>query len=163
MLQVLLTSSNYAKAPLDSVSASSADDGDYDCSVTANIVLGASSTVLTQWFFPGGPETFSQTTTYGVANVSVQNPCGVSIQTYFDEDLKINIYPTLSNGEFTLQVNDLQFPLTVEIYNCLGQLEKSTEITNTKTQINLIDSSPGLYYIWLKTPKFTQSKNFIIY
>ena len=144
------------------VSASSADAGNYDCSVTTELILGASSNVLTQWFFPNGPELFSRTRTYNVANVGFQNPCGVAIQT-LSSDKGIKIYPIPSGGYFTLEVSELELPLQLEVYDGLGQLERMLIIENYRTQINLSDSSPGLYYIWVKGEGFAFSKKLIIY
>ena len=145
------------------ISATSGDNGVYDCSVTTDLFLGASSQVLTQWFFPNGPETFSKIRTYNVANVGIQDPCGVGLPEALSGDQEIRIYPTPSNGYLTLEIGELRLPLTIEIYNSIGQLEKRAEIVNYTTQINLGDSSPGLYYIWVKTAEFSVSEKLIIY
>ncbi len=145
------------------VSATSGDNGVYDCSVTTDLVLGASTHVLTQWFFPNGPETFSKIRTYSVANVGIQDPCGVGIQDVLDENIAINIYPIPTNGNLMLEVNELNLPFIVEIYNSIGHLEKRLSIVNRISPIDLSDLSIGLYYIWVKIPEFAQSTKLVIY
>jgi hypothetical protein len=57
----------------------------------------------------------------------------------------VQIYPNPTNGIFTIDINNMQSPANLEIYNVLGQIVYYSKITNGKSEVNLNNDAPGLY------------------
>lgn len=63
------------------------------------------------------------------------------------EILKTQIFPNPNHGEFVLLLSTLTKNANVEIYNSVGELIYSQNISIGNTAINLKDCSNGLYYV----------------
>lgn len=92
------------------------------------------------------------------------------------DDLKINplvdavsnetisdfkVYPNPGHGLFTIVPGDntlSDLPYTIQIYNIAGQLLVRKEIFDEgKTQIDISDNTPGLYFIVINSKSFTKT------
>jgi hypothetical protein len=59
---------------------------------------------------------------------------------------EVNVYPTVTNGIFTLEIQDLS-DSRVEIYSAPGQLVYSSTLTKEKSEIDLTGMSKGMYFV----------------
>lgn len=93
--------------------------------------------------FVGG--NFTQTGGVSTANITEYscNPSGISSQKFSNT---LQVYPNPSKGIFTFVTNDLPIESTLRIYNVLGEKVYAHVISNTATEINLLQNSSGVYY-----------------
>lgn len=59
----------------------------------------------------------------------------------------LSIYPNPSNGEFTVNVNVLSENMLMEIYNVIGKLVYSKQLTSSSSNVNLNNHANGIYMI----------------
>jgi hypothetical protein len=71
------------------------------------------------------------------------SPLGMTAADLQDE---VNVYPTVTNGIFTLEIQDLS-DSRVEIYSAPGQLVYSSTLTKEKSEIDLTGMSKGMYFV----------------
>lgn len=64
-----------------------------------------------------------------------------------ENNSQINIFPNPNNGQFTIYSNDTELKKTVEIYNSLGALIKSLQLSTTDTIVDMGNEPNGLYII----------------
>lgn len=77
---------------------------------------------------------------------------------------KTSVYPNPGNGDLTLRT-ELTGKTTVRVYNRVGQLVLSKEITlssGDKTPINLLHLPPGIYYLQLLSEKEVRLQKIVI-
>ncbi len=76
--------------------------------------------------------------------------------------LHATVYPTVSNGNFSVAMNDLNNGnVTAEIYNMIGEKVYESTITNPKSQISL-NVPDGCYFVWLRTENLSACKKIMI-
>jgi len=78
---------------------------------------------------------------------------GISVNVSENKNADITLYPNPSNGNFTLNLNNLS-PQRKEItiINCLGQvIDKRTNESSAQLNINLSTQKKGIYFIEIKT------------
>ena len=80
--------------------------------------------------------------------------------------LDLSIYPNPSDGIMTLQLTDETVDRyeTAEIFNTLGTVVASFNVTNTVEEINLSDQAPGIYLLRMKSRdgKVSEAKRLLI-
>jgi LEA14-like dessication related protein len=75
---------------------------------------------------------------------------------------KINLYPNpAKEGIITVDVQDLD-ATSVQFYNTLGQLVKTTQIKNSKSSISVADLPTGLYQLEILTTEGVANKKLIV-
>jgi len=78
--------------------------------------------------------------------------------------LQATVYPTVSNGDFTIQIANSEQSSTanqMEIYNVAGEKVYESKISNQKSQISL-NVPNGCYFVWLRTENSSVCKKIII-
>lgn len=76
-------------------------------------------------------------------DVLVNDNCGSGIA---EERLNVvSLYPNPTSENLYLDLADIAFPINCEIYNSLGQLVKTMQISNDLTVINVKDFASGVY------------------
>jgi hypothetical protein len=73
------------------------------------------------------------------------NECGSGISS--EAVNSINVYPNPAVDNLHLDLDDTVFPVNCEIYNSLGQLVKTMQLSNDLTVINVKDFASGVYQI----------------
>ncbi|MEZ4959296.1 MAG: M12 family metallo-peptidase [Saprospiraceae bacterium] len=76
----------------------------------------------------------------------------------------VNIYPNPSNSSSvaSLEIPFLKGECEVYLYNTLGNLLKTMRVEETLSTIDLLPFQPGIYFIKIKSPYFSITKEFII-
>ncbi|HTB30848.1 MAG TPA: T9SS type A sorting domain-containing protein, partial [Bacteroidia bacterium] len=70
----------------------------------------------------------------------------LSVQNYFSNH-SLSVYPNPSKGEYTFTFSGGNYSGSkLEIYNVLGEIVKSEEITNSSTLVDLGSNPNGIYY-----------------
>lgn len=74
------------------------------------------------------------------------------------------LFPNPNSGVFTIQLSSIGIPLTVKIYNMLGQIIYSATSTNSTISIDLSKEYPGGYIYSIMAPdgKIMNSGKFVI-
>lgn len=62
-------------------------------------------------------------------------------------EVGIDVFPNPTSGNFTIQVNHSSSNLNGHIRDMTGKMVKSFTINSNKTDINMVDYSPGLYLL----------------
>lgn len=81
-------------------------------------------------------------------NLSVQKCVGLP-DSYLNEDV-VNIYPNPNTGEFYIQFTVISENTIIEIYNSFGQLIIRQKVKESKTKIDLMNYSNGIYFLTVK-------------
>ena len=82
-----------------------------------------------------------------------------SVNSFSVED-KIIVYPTISNGKFTIEWYGTKGDL--EIYNVMGEKMYSEKILNPQSLILNLDVPNGIYFLSIKTENGIANKKLII-
>ncbi|MCK4358035.1 MAG: T9SS type A sorting domain-containing protein [Candidatus Cloacimonetes bacterium] len=64
--------------------------------------------------------------------------------------------------EYQLKGSVLEQNTTIKIYNILGELIKTVEVSNNKAEIDVQDLSSGIYFYQLRTKNFSEIKKMLI-
>ncbi len=67
-----------------------------------------------------------------------------------DSGNEISVYPTVSDGNFTLEIADVS-NAKLEIYSTLGELVYASTLNNKKSEINLSEMGKGIYLLHVIT------------
>lgn len=59
---------------------------------------------------------------------------------------QVKVFPNPNNGSFTIELQNVNEPAQVEIYNILGEEIQKTELNKGNTQINLRRQPQGMYF-----------------
>jgi len=62
------------------------------------------------------------------------------------------LYPNPNNGVFTIQLSSINIPLSVQIYNVLGQKIYSATSSSQNIQVNLPIAKHGVYFYTISAP-----------
>jgi hypothetical protein len=102
-------------------------------------------------YIPNGLYLEGKTSQYGLNNyIEYSNYCNPStyVQTTNQPINSITVFPNPSSGYFTIAFSDLINNGTVEVYNLLGEKIAEDIISSaTKKEINLKNTSPGIYFM----------------
>ena len=74
---------------------------------------------------------------------------------------QINIYPNPASNKFTIEMDNLKEPYTLEILNTMGQVVLNKQITNKIEQIDLSGQAAGVYFVKVQTGNNTVVKKII--
>jgi hypothetical protein len=76
----------------------------------------------------------------------------------------LNIYPNPSNGQFQFSIEGSQVTKNckIEIYNIHGERIYQSEITNTKSDIDLSKRSSGIYFVKIYSEQTILTKKIVI-
>jgi hypothetical protein len=130
----------------------------------------SSSPTGNQWYMDGAPimgataQTYNATANgdYTVIVTSIPFGCvsdsaaAVNLTTVgvnnSNENANVQIYPNPSQGAFTVDVqgNKLK-PISIKVYDIVGQIIYETETHSSKTVINLSSQTAGLYFVQVTT------------
>ncbi len=73
------------------------------------------------------------------------------------------VYPNPSNGNFTIQIDNIQFKTTeIEIYNIISESVFNCQVNNKTENINLTHLQNGLYFVVLRQKDKIVSKKILI-
>jgi hypothetical protein len=78
---------------------------------------------------------------------------------------KINVFPTLNNGIFTVELpNEISLPINFSVYDVVGKKVEGVILNNSKSTVNLPGISPGIY-VWQigVNPKGARTGKVVIY
>jgi hypothetical protein len=79
-----------------------------------------------------------------------------------DEDNSIfGIYPNPSNGVFSIELNEVTANTNVQVTNSAGQVIYQSNITTSKTDVNLDNVEAGIYFVTI-TNDHTSAKKAIV-
>ncbi len=107
---------------------------------------------LSNWLDPTGAMT-------GDTFDGTYAPCANNIEEATLE-LKTNIYPNPSSGLFTIEMRDVLDNLTVEIYNSVGALVETFDMSNRYVHsIDLTGMEDGMYYARFKSRTASVTKS----
>ncbi len=86
------------------------------------------------------------------------------IPTVAGNDDKISIYPNPNDGNFTIQLQNINQNTQIEIFNVLGENVYTAPLNSVNTQINLSDHPAGLYLYRILTidGQFISSGKFVV-
>ncbi len=89
------------------------------------------------------------TDAYGESKTITKEIFAVECSTYNDlsNNSKLKIYPNPARDNLYLDLPDTIFPVNCEIYNSLGQLVKTMQLSNDLTVINVKDFAGGVYQV----------------
>jgi len=117
-----------------------------------SVMVGNSANISNDRYFNGTVDdmrfyqcVLSQTQVTSLYNEP--NPVGPTGIKSLSTQMKTNIYPNPTSGEFTLTVNKLNENSSIEIYNTLGQIINNVPLTNLQTKIDLREQAEGIYFI----------------
>ncbi len=140
-------------------------------SSTAMLCSGSSATLTgsgasTYTWTPGGPGgsivvSPTVTSTYTVIGTDVNTCTNVAMFTQsvqvcstgliqLSNSNEFKMYPNPTNGAFTIDVSNITNATKLEIYNALGQLVISNDLTNYSTKINTDQMPKGIYVVRVK-------------
>ena len=80
------------------------------------------------------------------ASVSVTVSACTGMQQFGVQSSEFVVYPNPNNGEFTISLNGLNNALSVEIYNCIGELMHKEKLNNGQNTIST-ELSTGIYFV----------------
>lgn len=62
---------------------------------------------------------------------------------------KLVVYPNPSSGMFSIEISDTQFAsdISIDVYSSTGQLVMSKQISEEKSQLDLREFPPGIYFL----------------
>ncbi|MDD3688348.1 MAG: T9SS type A sorting domain-containing protein [Bacteroidales bacterium] len=72
----------------------------------------------------------------------------------------VNVYPNPAVDNLYLDLPDTIFPVICEIYNSVGQLVKTLQLSNNLTVINVKDFASGIYVLKINSESKTYSLSF---
>lgn len=75
----------------------------------------------------------------------VVNSCGLQVNQLSKAAALLTLYPNPNTGSFAIEA-DKELG-KIEIYNVMGQMVHTTNVSETKTEINVGNCSPGVYYV----------------
>jgi len=119
--------------------------------------------VQTQWGITCTPTLRTQNNTTSNFSTSFSNSCLNNPNAIKNNSLenKINVYPTLSNGNFIVEVQELK-NARVEIYSVMGELVNKSELKKDKNEINLTGFVKGTYVLHVISDNVQSVKRIII-
>jgi PKD repeat protein len=88
----------------------------------------------------------------------IEYNCGPIGIEEIDQELVWDIFPNPASETITIKLTKYPMHEQVQIYNSLGELERSIHLSTTSTKININDLPPGLYYFRLKNSKHSALK-----
>lgn len=65
-------------------------------------------------------------------------------------NLQLKLYPNPTNGIFTIELSSINASTTLEIYNAIGQLVMSSELTSYSATVNTDQMTKGIYIVRVK-------------
>ena len=181
----IIISVNPLPGPAGNISGPSVvNQGQTGVSYSVPIISNATSYV---WTFPQGVTivsgnntnsivvNFSANSASGIITVYGNNSCGygvsspvfpVTILTGIDNvpPFVINFYPNPTNGTITIEMNNNpNEPLTMNVYNIIGELIFKTPLANEHQQsFNFKGFANGIYYLKISGTKFNKIEKLII-
>jgi len=63
---------------------------------------------------------------------------------------KMSIYPTQAKEFLIIQLEDITFPVSIEIFNSYGQITDLLSISNNALRLNVSTYTSGLYFVKVK-------------
>lgn len=135
--------------------------GVYACEVTDTTVYGYQNDVLTQWFFPDGPDTLVQTITYTLANIGFESPCVSSIKVRRQK--AASIYPVPNNGHFEVRLKSRIGDEILELYDSKGRLISKKANLGPSTNYNISDLPTGMYLLRIVGSTINQANKILVY
>ena len=65
-------------------------------------------------------------------------------------NFQLKLYPNPTTGMFTIELSSMNASATLEIYNAIGQLVMSSELTSYSTIVNTDQITKGVYVVRVK-------------
>lgn len=93
------------------------------------------------------------------ASVVVSQPAGINGLQVFGAEIKI--FPNPNNGKFTLETHNASLPVSINIYNVLGEkikTERKEKTHGEKINIDLSNEGKGIYFVEISTSEKTVVK-----
>jgi hypothetical protein len=79
-----------------------------------------------------------------------------------EENGIFGIYPNPSNGLFSIELNEVSANTTVQVTNSAGQVIYQSNITDSKTDLNLDNVEAGVYFVTITNENTTAKKAIVI-
>jgi hypothetical protein len=83
----------------------------------------------------------------GTANFSITALKCVGINEAAKISSAIGIYPNPGNGQFNVSVSQVTDHLNLKVYNALGMLVKSQQISLNESKLDLMNETNGIYFV----------------
>jgi hypothetical protein len=94
---------------------------------------------------------------------SAENKAVPENQTIISGEKSIKIYPNPNNGQFSLELSNIESGATVSIYNMLGErVYRSTATNNISHKINLPEIKKGIYFVKVVDGKVQFTRKMIV-
>jgi hypothetical protein len=81
------------------------------------------------------------------ADKSIEVKALPETQTIFTEEKSVKVYPNPNNGQFTLELVNIESGKPIYIYNMLGERIYQSETMNRSQKINIPDIKSGIYFV----------------
>ena len=120
--------------------------GTYVCEVTNSTVYGDQGDVLSQIFFPNGPDTLVQTFSYTIASVGFQDSCGVGINE-MEERANLFVVPMPNDGRFEILLQEINGYEILELYNNFGERISRRKVNSMSEFYDMPDLAAGIYVL----------------